>query len=205
VQKTDAELGRLLREVKAAIDGGVDGGLNPYERACIRDAHKVCGMAVCACVHCACTCVCKVCVHPFLPGEHLSLTCLPALPDGAGPRGTSAWASSRSLALALANTRLCPPTLAPAPPGLHPLNCHPQGAGAAAGWAGDRGVRGVGEGARGLRLLHVCAVPAAVVGVGGHACVRAGGHAGVCACMCVRAYLRTCMCVLVCSCMRVCV
>jgi len=38
-KRTDAELGRLLAEVKAAIDAG-QSGLSPYECATIRDAHK---------------------------------------------------------------------------------------------------------------------------------------------------------------------
>ncbi|KAF5829548.1 putative carboxypeptidase [Dunaliella salina] len=38
-KRTDAELGRLLTEVKAAIDAG-QSGLSPHECATIRDAHK---------------------------------------------------------------------------------------------------------------------------------------------------------------------
>jgi len=40
-QRTDAELGRLLMEVKAAIEAGQASELGPFECAVVRDAHKV--------------------------------------------------------------------------------------------------------------------------------------------------------------------
>jgi len=62
LQRTDPELGKLLTEVKAAIEAG-NSDLGPYECACIRDAHKVdyhgrlpCTDMVCACMQCAPKC-----------------------------------------------------------------------------------------------------------------------------------------------------